>query len=62
MNLVKEPYVPKVLVDFLSDKIFTLDYLLSRTSGSAEETLGYIKGVRAVIGKLKAMSEVNDDE
>lgn len=61
MNLVKEPYVPKVLVDFLSDKIFTLDYLLSRTSGSAEETLGYIKGARAVLNKLKAMSEIDNE-
>ena len=61
MNLVKEPYVPKVLVDFLSDKIFTLDYLLSRPSKSAEETLGYIKGARAVLSKLKAMSEIDNE-
>ena len=57
-----EPFVSKELVEFLSDKCFNIDYLLTRQSRTAEEQLGYIEGARAVITKLKAMSEVNDKD
>lgn len=52
----KYPYVSLEVLEYLEDA-FNIDYLVSQKLKTGEETVGFIKGAREVIGHLKGLYE-----
>lgn len=59
---LKIPYVSSVLTEYL-EETFQIDSLLNsrKLVDNADERLGYIKGVRDVIGHLKALQKEREE-
>ncbi len=58
----KLPLLPMVLYEHI-DKQFNIDYLLSlSTPKNNDEKLGYIRGVRDVLSKLKMLTKYDNEE
>lgn len=53
---LKIPYVSKDIVEYL-EEVFSTDTILTLKVSNNDEHLGYIKGVREVIGRLKYIQE-----
>lgn len=61
MDNLKIPYVAKDLVDYLFE-VYDFDYMLSCTEGeSSDYQIGYIRGIRDLIGHLRAIQEEQDE-
>lgn len=56
MDELKEPYVSKELIEYLEDT-FKIDTLLLYKAKNNDELVGFISGVREVIGRLKVMNQ-----
>lgn len=59
MEDLKIPVVPKDIVDYL-EETFNVDNLLIVKKGNGDEHLGFIRGVREVIIRLKHLSNKED--
>lgn len=53
---LKIPYVSQELIEYL-EKSFGIDTLLTQKTKNNDEHMGFIKGVREVIGRLKAIRD-----
>ena len=57
----KDPYVSLELLEYLEES-FNVDYLISQKFETGEETVGFIKGSREVIGHLRGIYEEEEEQ
>ncbi len=57
----KLPYVNPMIYEHL-EKAYSLGSLMTHNFKSNDEHIGYIKGVMDVLGHIKAMANLKDDE
>jgi hypothetical protein len=58
---LKIPFVSQGLLEYL-EVSFGIDTLLTQKTKNNDEHLGYIKGVREVLGRLRAIHESQDEQ
>lgn len=58
---LKIPFVSHELLEYLETS-FGIDTLLTQKTKNNDEHLGYIKGVRDVLGRLKAIHENQEEQ
>lgn len=58
---LKIPYVPKELIEYLKS-VFNINTLLDYNMSNNDEHLGFIKGVREVIGRLEVMHDTHYEQ
>lgn len=57
----KLPYVNPVIYEHL-ERAYSLGSLMTHCTKNNDELIGYIRGVMDVLGHIKAMANLNDDE
>ncbi len=57
----KLPYVNPVIYEHL-EKAYSLGSLMTHNFKTNDEHIGYIKGVMDVLGHIKMMANLNDEE
>lgn len=57
----KLPYVNPVIYEHL-ERAYSLGSLMTHNFKTNDEHIGYIKGVMDVLGHIKMMANLNDDE